>query len=420
MNATTDRQLADFLREGPDVGPREGLERALAATHRIGQRPGWATSERWSSMDIVMARTPNSRPFLLLTTIALLIVLLAAAALLAGSQQRLPDPFGLAKNGVVVYPAAGDLLVADTLGAAPRVLVSGPIVEGSGAFSLQGDRLSYVREGSGGLDLVVARPDGSDPRVLMAGFRGFGDASWSPDGTRILLGFSDNGFRKLAIVNADGSGSQVLEGIVPADYASWRPDGRQMAFRGQASDGTPGIYLADADGANIRRLDLPGQLPSVGSYGALRWSPDGTQFTYMADSSDIAGLDWQIHVVDVDADGGVVDHPLQFVPGSTDEVLPAWSPDGSHIAFNVVHDGQRQIAITEPVDGAQARLIGPTIPSAMGGLGHAWSPDGRTLLVAVWPRVGEPVSWSVDVDTGVATALEGPVIDLPAWQRLAP
>src|SRR5262245_11739765 len=170
MNATTDRQLADFLREGPDTGPREGMERAIAATHRIGQRPGWATTERWSRMDIVMARTPNSRPFLVLATVALLIVLVASAALLAGSQPRLPDPFGLARNGAVAFWADGDLLVADALGAAPRVLVAGPIVEGSAAFSRQGDRLAYVRERSDGLDLIVARPDGTDPRVLMAGF----------------------------------------------------------------------------------------------------------------------------------------------------------------------------------------------------------------------------------------------------------
>jgi Tol biopolymer transport system component len=423
MTASTDRLLVDFLREGPETGPREGLERALAATHRVGQRPGWATIERWSLMDIVMTRTPNSRPVLLLATVGLLMVLLATAVLWAGAQPPpVPEPFGLAKNGVVAYVAEGDLLVADRLGMTPRVLVPGPIVEGSSAFSRQGDRLAYVREGTGGQDLIVARSDGSDPRVLMAGFQGFGGASWSPDGTRILLGFTDFGMRKLAIVMADGSGSRVLEGTGPAEFASWRPDGGQMTFRSHGGDLTQasGVYLADADGTNIRRLDLIDPTASLGDYGAIRWSPDGTRFTYMALSPGSDDIDWQIHVVDVDADGGVVDHPMRFVPGSTREVLPAWAPDGRRIAINVDHDGQRQIAITEPVDGAPVTLVGPAIPSALGGLGHSWSPDGRTLLVAVWPRVGEPSSWSVDVETGAATALEGPVIDLPAWQRLAP
>ncbi len=420
MNATTDRLLVDFLREGPDTGPRGGLERAIAATHRVGQRPGWATTERWSSMDIVMQRTPSSRPFLLLVTIGVLIALLTTAVLLAGSRREVPEPFGVARNGVVVYGADGDLLVADALGSAPRVLVAGPIVEGGAAFSRQGDRLAYVRQEADGLDLVVARADASDPRVVVDGFDGFGGLSWSPDGTKILLGMSDRGIPQVAIVEADGSGSRLLDGGRPAEYAAWRPDGRQIAFRSQPGDGTSIVYLADADGSNIRRLDLLDATIPVGSYGDIHWSPDGTRFTYMSESFALNDPGVRIHVVDVDADGGVVDHAMRFVPGSSDEGGPAWAPDGQHVAFNLVKEGQRQIAITEPVDGAPVRLVGPTIPSAMGGLGHAWSPDGRTLLVAVWPRAGGEASWSVDVDSGVATELEGPVIDLPAWQRLAP
>jgi hypothetical protein len=147
MTLPHDRQIAAWLAEGPDQGPSEPLTRALAATHRTPKRPRWAFPERWLPMDIVMARTPSSRPFLLLATVALLIALLATAALLAGSQQRLPEPFGLARNGVVAYLADGDLVVADGLGMAPRELVAGPIVEGSVAFARQGDRLAYVRQG---------------------------------------------------------------------------------------------------------------------------------------------------------------------------------------------------------------------------------------------------------------------------------
>lgn len=419
MNDSMDRVFADWLREGPDSGPREGLERTLAATRRAAQRPGWTIPERWIPMQLTMTRTPSGRPLLLLAIVSLLIALMAGAALLAGSAQRLPEPFGVARNGVVAYWAEGDLLVADALGAAPRVLVSGPIVEGSSAFSRQGDRLAYVRQEPDGLDLIVSRADGANPRVLVDGFHGFGGASWSPDGTRILLGSSDRGIPRLSIVRADGSGGEVLE-ATPAEFAAWRPDGQQIAFRSQPGDGTSAVYLADADGSDIRRLDLGDSSNPAGDYGAIRWSPDGTRFTYMGQSLDVGDVGMRIHVVDVDAAGAIVDHPMRFVAGSTDEVMPSWAPDGRHLAFNLVHLGQRQIAITEPVDGAPVRLVGPTIPSALGGLGHDWSPDGRTLLVAVWPRAGEAASWSVDVETGAATELAGPVIDLPAWQRLAP
>ena len=60
MNESIDRVLADWLDEGPEHGPREGLERALAATRRVGQRPGWTLPERWLPMQLTMTRTRRS------------------------------------------------------------------------------------------------------------------------------------------------------------------------------------------------------------------------------------------------------------------------------------------------------------------------------------------------------------------------
>ena len=44
--------VAEWLGEGPEAGPDRGLERALAATRRVHQRPGWTFPGRW----------PTSRP----------------------------------------------------------------------------------------------------------------------------------------------------------------------------------------------------------------------------------------------------------------------------------------------------------------------------------------------------------------------
>ena len=70
MNESMDRVLADWLREGAEEGPREGLERSLAATRRVAQRPGWTLPGRWIPMELTIrvfsrfrtrARTPWSR-----------------------------------------------------------------------------------------------------------------------------------------------------------------------------------------------------------------------------------------------------------------------------------------------------------------------------------------------------------------------
>jgi hypothetical protein len=88
--------------------------------------------------------------------------------------------------------------------------------------------------------------------------------------------------------------------------------------------------------------------------------------------------------------------------------------------FILERDGFCQIAVA-PADGSlPAQGMGPKVPAAVSGIGHAWAPDGRTLLVTFLTE-GEPQTfWAIDVDTGRTTELGGPFVEIPAWQRLAP
>jgi len=159
MNESMDRELSDWLRAGPEFGPREGLEQALAATRDVGQRPGWTLPERWLPMQLSMARTPSMRPLLAMLLLALLIVALVASVIFVGSQPPpLPPPFGLARNGAIVYGENDDLFIADRLDGTVRVLLGGPEADFAPVFSNQGDRVAFARDTEEGFQVLSVRP----------------------------------------------------------------------------------------------------------------------------------------------------------------------------------------------------------------------------------------------------------------------
>jgi hypothetical protein len=59
-------------------------------------------------------------------------------------------------------------------------------------------------------------------------------------------------------------------------------------------------------------------------------------------------------------------------------------------------------------------MVGPRVVDR-NGLGYAWAPDGRTLLISDQTKL-----WSVDAASGAATEVQGPTVKIPAYQRLAP
>ena len=230
MNESMDRVLADWLREGPESGPREGLERALAATRRVGQKPGWAFLERWLPMQLTMARTPSLRPILAVVMLALLIVALVATVLFVGSQRRRCRRRSVRPATARSSTAEdGDLFIADDLSSDARALVAGPDQRQLPGLREPG-RPSRVRTGSGrrlpGHDCQSGRIRPYDAGRVPGRSR---PMTWSPDGEcppRRATRSADYTGLQAAVVNADGSGLPCARRRHDADYASWRPDGR--------------------------------------------------------------------------------------------------------------------------------------------------------------------------------------------------
>ena len=115
----------------------------------------------------------------------------------------------------------------------------------------------------------------------------------------------------------------VCAAVVAPAQASFPGENGRIAYERWASGVDHDIYSAEADGSGERRLtDDPGDDVDPA------WSPDGTQIAY-ASSRDPDDPSTEIYVMNADGSG-----KTRLTTHSGYDAQPAWSPDGSRIAFS--------------------------------------------------------------------------------------
>lgn len=204
--------------------------------------------------------------------------------------------------------------------------------------------------------LVTVDPATGAQRVLGLG----AEPAWSPDGSE--LAYVRDGL--VYVARTDGTAERV---VGAGDYPAWSPDGTRLVV--SRYDGKTGVsrprgveqlvVLTLADGSAQQLTDLPDDatLPA--------WSPDGSTIAFTTPSS----------LYRVAAAGGEAPAPIS-IPGLKTNGGPSWSPDGSSLAF--LDDGGN--VWTSAPDGSGARqitfaLVAPTSFAAR----PAWSPDGASI-----------------------------------------
>ena len=135
-------------------GPRAGDD--------ARQRPGWVLPDQW--MPRVVAPTIVGRRLAPAVGLLMLVLTLAAAAVYIGTRPRLPQPFGPARNGTIVYGSDGDIYTGTPDGATSR-LVGGPEVDFDPFYAPDGTRIAFYRQVgdavNGATDLMVVDRDGT-------------------------------------------------------------------------------------------------------------------------------------------------------------------------------------------------------------------------------------------------------------------
>jgi Tol biopolymer transport system component len=137
-----------------------------------------------------------------------------------------------------------------------------------------------------------------------------------------------------------------------------------------------GIFSMGSDGRGWRKL------PAAGLDAAL--SPDGGRVVFVG--WDNRTLAWHLHRADAN---GANDRTL--TPAWLDGSSPSWSRNGRQIAFTGMRWGRRHYGKRDflgmdvwvvDADGGHLRRLRP-------GMRPAWSPDGQTILYAVWDPTPE-------------------------------
>ncbi len=255
-------------------------------------------------------------------------------------------------------------------------------------LSPDGERAAFVQAVGETRQAFSLRLPGGLPRRLPAGAQPVDSPCWSPDGRQIAYVRG----KAIVVAAADGGDARTLtEHPAGNSLPRWSPSGSQLAFYSRRR-GWSQIWLVDAGGGEPRRLtDAPADNDD------LQWSPAGDAIAY----SSIRGPDLDHRdIYSVGATDGV-ERRLTSAPGCFNGA-PAWSPDGSRIAFLSDEDGWIHVYLMEATGSGRRQLTfgecedgWPTLSR-----GHLyWSPDGRRLAFAR-VRDGRLDAMQVDVNTG--------------------
>jgi hypothetical protein len=210
---------------------------------------------------------------------------------------------------------------------------------------------------------------------------------WSPDGSLVYFAQgSDDTDREIYRTRVDARPELVIDDVDGPGTPTLTADGTRLAHIALTELGEFGVFVRDLETDEVIRI---GQNTDRDTSPA--WSPDGTRLAFrsrVGGNSDV----W------VSEDGTLT--RLTEDPGFDGD--PRWSPDGTEILFTSDRNGNYDIWIMN-ADGSDQRTL-TTHPAA--DEFPSWSPDGE-LIAFHTDRHGGKTLWLMRPDGSEQSNLSG-------------
>ena len=228
-----------------------------------------------------------------------------------------------------------DLYVKRVHGATVTRLTSDPASEMQPQFSPAGDKVVYASNRTGNWDIWVVAVDGSAPTQLTNTTANDIHPSWSPDGKQIVYASygARSGQWELWVVNTETPSVKKIIGFGLNPVWSPNPDIPKIAFQQARFRGSQwySIWTLDFQNGESR---FPTEIVSSVDYACIcpAWSPDGSRLAYStvsrgtydktAKSPSPLNSGETIFVIDLDGRNN-----LRLTTDDSSSFAASWSPD---------------------------------------------------------------------------------------------